>query len=758
MIDLVRSSNNKISFEVHRPNMVFEGLKVDKDIILLGGSELDVAKLYKETEIELSKTKRELTQQIAEISKQKVLLASQQKSISNTKLDLSQLQSRLKDDRQKLDVNTNQLKKDNALVQQNQGLLQQQSLDMAKQERLFLEKLEVLSEKQSLIDSNIEFLAKQKSIIAKQEQQIIVQKQTLNAKVDQIEMQEDVITSQSQELVKTSEDIEQLEKVLTYQYIATVSLSLFVFLAVCAAFIYIRTSRRLRLTNQKLSQMALELQENSEAKSMFLSTMSHEIRTPMNGVIGMADLLASTDLNSEQLRQLRVIQSSGRLLVNIINDILDFSKIEAGMMDVEEVAFSPDSVVSDACAMLVPLCRDKQLELLVLVEPDVPDKLLGDPARISQVLTNFMSNAIKFTETGSICVNVKLHHNNLRIEVVDSGCGMTEEQSERVFDAFSQAEKSTNRKYGGTGLGLTISKQLVELMSGTIGLKSKLGLGTSIWLDLPVIEATETPEESTKKSLSASTILLSIENKALQELLVRYFDKWGMTVIACENGAALVTQLMTLNEIKQAEQPTVIVSETTFDWADAKVQAQFQAAYCVCLSLKLQLNVMSKVECIDSVLESPITASRMYNCMSDLYGLENATDHPEMLKQLSFEGARVMVAEDNKVNQMVVKGLLAKRGIVPVVVNNGQEALDQLAIEDFDLVLMDCEMPEVDGYEATQTHRAREQGKRTPIVALTAHAMAEHRAKAEACGMDGHLAKPINQTILDDFLSRYCSK
>lgn len=759
MINLVRLPDNKISFEIHRPNIVYEGLQVDRDVILLGGSELDVAKLYKETEIELAKTKRELTRQVTEVTQQKVLLASQQKSITQTKLDLSRLQERLKDHSKKLDVSALQLEKDKALLQQNQSLLKQQSLDMAKQESIFLEKVADLSEKQRLIDSNIEFLAQQKSIIAKQEEQIVAHKQILNAKVDQIQQQESVITSQSEELVKTTEDMEQLEKVLTYQYIATVSLSLVVFIALCAAFVYIRTSRRLTRSNQKLSQMALELQETSEAKSMFLSTMSHEIRTPMNGVIGMADLLASSDLNSEQLRQLRVIQSSGKVLVNVINDILDFSKIEAGKMDIEEVAFSPDSVVSDACAMLVPLCREKQLELSVLVEPDVPDNLLGDPARISQIVTNFMSNAIKFTEAGTIRVSVRLHENCWRIEVSDSGCGMTEEQTGRVFDAFSQAEKSTNRQYGGTGLGLTISKKLVELMNGSIGLKSKLGSGTTIWLDLPIDDATtEAPINPTKQSLSASKILLSVENTELQALLLRYFEKWGMSVTDCADGASLVAQLSALNQVKQAEQPTVIVSDSTLDFSDAEVQTQLQAVHCVCLSLKLQLDAMSKIDCIDTVLESPITASRLYNCLSDIYGLESSADHPEVVEQLSFEGARVLVAEDNKVNQMVVKGLLAKRGITPVVVNDGQEALDQLASEYFDLVLMDCEMPRVDGYEATQIHRMREQGRHTPIVALTAHAMTEHRAKAEACGMDGHLAKPINQTILDEFLSRYCSK
>ncbi|MCG8672860.1 MAG: ATP-binding protein [Pseudomonadales bacterium] len=503
----------------------------------------------------------------------------------------------------------------------------------------------------------------------------------------------------------------------------------------------------------------LEAKYESKAKSDFLAVMSHEIRTPMNGVLGVVDLLKETPLNKQQNQLLATIQSSGKLLLNIINDILDFSKIEAGKLELESIPLNLEQVIGDSVAIYAPNASQKKLTLAFYIDPEISPAIKGDPTRIKQVIYNLLGNAIKFTDRGHVFIKVSLltttdSQQRLRFEVMDSGIGMSEEQQAKLFDSFTQADKSTSRKFGGTGLGLAISKKLVEAMEGKIGVHSHSGEGSNFWVEISLENTAPavTPPKDKKQLLVCSDYLPLIDFVAsglnskfysVQPVILSGFQthipqfniSFDQALVFVEKNPTIEPKVCSyLTENNQLEHGKIIV----FNHENRNDQ----------LSLS-NLSVVDSPFNINAILNNKVTSS---------IGVEESSENKDNASNSANKlDLRILVVEDNPVNQMVIKGMLKPLVGDVDVANNGREAVDRFvgSLEEYDLIFMDCEMPEMDGYEATTKIRELESqaGKQrsVKIVALTAHAFEEFKQKAFAVGMDAHLTKPINRSTLTHF-------
>jgi len=518
----------------------------------------------------------------------------------------------------------------------------------------------------------------------------------------------------------------------------------------------------LKKAHAQLAKLHQTAESSSRAKSEFLANMSHEIRTPLNAVIGMTRLLLDTALNADQRELLAIARSSGESLLAVLNDVLDFAKIEANQMVLERTDLELREIIDQSVDTVSLQAAEKGLDLIVDVDPALPLRLSGDPTRLRQIVLNLLTNAVKFTEQGEIRIRARTLNATsaaieLRIEVSDTGVGLSAQQSEKLFTAFVQADSSTTRRFGGTGLGLSICRGLVEFMGGTIGVDSTVGRGSCFWFELRLPMAEQPCAPSGAEDLTGLSVLLVDHHPVSLRIIEQQLAAIGCRVTCA--GTALQSETAWHALLATGRVPDVVILDQALAdhpgrWVAGKIRGTAAGAQVpIVLMTSLAGKSADAVDggLISRVMMKPVKPSALMQYLSEIAGLRPPPAAPDTGPDDTLQGLRVLIAEDNLVNQMIARRTLEKLGATVVVVATGQAAIDHLLSFAADVVLMDCQMPELDGYQATRMIRAGAAGARAaamPIVALTAHASTDERARCLAAGMDAHLTKPIDVSAL----------
>lgn len=511
----------------------------------------------------------------------------------------------------------------------------------------------------------------------------------------------------------------------------------------------------------------------SVAKSQFLANMSHEIRTPMNGVLGMAELLLNTALTEKQRHLADSVHRSGTALLSIINDILDFSKIEAGKLELERIEFGLRNTVEEAIELFAEPAGHKGLELTCFLPEDLPDSVIGDPVRLRQILLNLLGNAVKFTARGEVTVSVRLLTQSaqalmLKFEVTDTGIGIAPETQNRLFTAFTQADGSTTRHFGGTGLGLAIVRQLVQLMGGDVGITSRAGRGSTFWFTVQLGCAPPREQPTPIRFLNGLRVLIVDDNATNRFIVHTHLTTWGAEATSTSTGAEALDLLT--HAVKVGNPFTLAILDIHMPNMDGIMLAQTIKADPIIRGVALlalsSINDHAQRGTTEQLgffawLQKPARQSVLRDCLYRYRRGASTQPSPVEPKPLllAATSAHVLLVEDNLVNREVAVGLLELLGYHVDIAEQGRQACDLSAVKAYDVILMDCQMPVMDGFAATTMIREREQqahATRTPIIALTANAMEGDRDRCLAAGMDDYLCKPFSHQALSEILVRWC--
>jgi CheY-like chemotaxis protein/signal transduction histidine kinase len=538
-----------------------------------------------------------------------------------------------------------------------------------------------------------------------------------------------------------------------------------------------RRQHHIRTTLQQRTRAAATSAE-LRAKAEFLAKISHEIRTPMNGVLGMAELLLGTQLSAKQRDYAQTIHSSGTELLNLINEILDISKLEAGQMELDEVQFDLNALIDECLDVFRARAEQQQVELISFTQPQVPRVISGDPTRLRQALLSLLDNALKQTLEGEILLVVALDTQSatplLRIAVQDSGRPLSDEERSALLDTELHSKDFLAATQLGGRLGLIIARQLIKLMGGEFGIQNSGTHGTTLWLTLPLDAARLVQPGDLDSSLQGARLLVVDDNETCRKVLVQQCSGWGMHVSSAPSGKEALALLRTKANLREYFDAVLLDQDMpgmTGMQLAAKIKEDPSLNHDILLIMLTGLNnapskIISRNAGIKRILAKPVAGYTLKTTLADELShlsRRGVAHHPQTIASQPPLPAdfRILVAEDNSISTKVIRGMLNKLNLQPDTATNGEEALKALHAKDYDLVLMDCEMPVLDGFNATRQLREwehREGRPRTPVVALTAHILAEHKDRAQAVGMDGHMAKPVELSQLRELIEHWVTE
>jgi signal transduction histidine kinase/DNA-binding response OmpR family regulator len=744
MINFTHPAENILTFEVNRRNVLAAGLELSKEILLFGGTEVDKDLIYRETEAELARAKELARQQQQELQAQQKLFAEQEEKIQRQNQKVADKELELELLEKKLgQIETTLAASEDKLFENQKALEQKESL-LAETAAVLEEKEAAIAQSSAKIDDNLALIDKQQADLQKQERLIAEKNEVLIKQLGTIENQQFILVAAA--------------------IVLAVVLSL-----IAIIFRSYRIKKRINLElehkTEELKQANEKLVTMTAAKSQFLSTMSHEIRTPLNGVTGIAELLQSTELTKQQAEYVKIILKSADTLLSLINDILDIAKIEAGKLELENIPFNLRDTLGDTMQTLAIKASEKKLELAFHIPPDVPENLKGDPVRLRQIVVNLVGNAIKFTEEGEVVVDMKMDAMaadkiRLAFEVRDTGIGISEDQRNKIFEAFGQADSTTTRQYGGTGLGLTIASELVAKMGGQLAVSSEPGKGSTFSFSVEFKVSQEPAKISQPPTdLKGKRVLIVDDNSTNRMILEEMMSSWGMEVrsvgkardalaILEDDSGENAAYAMAILDVMMPEMDGFELAEKIRDKPSC---ATMRILILSSAGFSGNEQLVKKLD-ISRTLLKPVKHSDLLVAITDALGVATAEDKISAVgdKPDNFQSKKVLLVEDGVINQKVATDLLVKRGHRVELAENGEEAYAAVCREKFDLVLMDVQMPVMDGLAATRKIRDYERSTQghIPIIAMTAGATTEDRNNCMAAGMDDYVSKPFRAAEL----------